>query len=471
MMYERCVNTGAIQRRYPKVRFRVVKKNLIGCPQRLEREPVGVRGILFLDAFQIGKSLRPTDFIAFLQVDLRPYRWSAGEIAGPMPAWPITCKKQGVLPSERGKSLVQLGTLRDPPDLPPMEILFGRTHGMAMARQKLERVAESTVPVLFQGESGTGKELFARVLHLRSQRARRPLVKVTCPAIPSSLIETELFGYEKGSFTGANGSKPGRVEGADQGTLFLDEIGSLDISVQVKLLQLLQEGIFFRVGGQEPRKIDMRLISAANYSLQQQVQEGSFRLDFLFRINAVTIEVLPLRQRIIDLPALLDHFLALYSRTFRRNTSPFSRDMLRLMHNYDWPGNIRQLENIVRSYVLIGSEEELAAELVATTCHLLSTEIDLASPVCLKQITKSATQNLESQIILRVLQANGWNRQKTAKWLKISYRSLLYKLRDLGLQSPRTQPTVRSITASLPNSPGIPFDQRESCTIGGDNPG
>lgn len=330
---------------------------------------------------------------------------------------------------------MRLATLPDIRELPPMDLLFGRTHGMATARQKLERVADSTVPVLFQGESGTGKELFARVLHLRSPRARRELVKVTCPAIPSSLIETELFGYERGSFTGANGSKPGRVEFADQGTLFLDEIGSLEMSVQVKLLQLLQEGVFFRVGGQEPKKINTRLISAANYSLQQQVQEGTFRLDFLFRINAVTIDVLPLRQRVIDIPALLDHFLGLYSGTFRRNAKPFSRDILGLMHNYDWPGNIRQLENMVRSYVLIGSEEALAAELLPTGFNQSSTEIDLAKPVCLKQITKSATQHLESQIILRVLQANGWNRQKTAKWLKISYRSLLYKLRDFGIQS------------------------------------
>jgi two-component system, NtrC family, response regulator AtoC len=316
-----------------------------------------------------------------------------------------------------------------------MDLLFGRTHGMATARQKLERVAESAVPVLLQGESGTGKELFAWVLHLRSPRARRPLVKVTCPAIPSSLIESELFGYEKGSFTGANASKPGRVECADQGTLFLDEIGSLDMSVQVKLLQLLQDGVFFRVGGQEPRKINTRLVSAANYSLSQQVQEGTFRLDFLFRINAVTIEVLPLRQRAIDIPALLDHFLSLYSGTFRRNVKPFSRDILRLMQNYDWPGNIRQLENMVRSYVLIGSEEAIAADLVPSRLNRIGTEIDLAKPVCLKQITKTATQHLEAQIILKVLQANGWNRQKTAKWLKISYRSLLYKLRDFGIQS------------------------------------
>jgi two-component system response regulator AtoC len=306
---------------------------------------------------------------------------------------------------------------------------------MATAREKLKRVAESNIPVLFQGESGTGKEILAKLLHSQSSRAKCALVKVTCPAIPSTLIETELFGYEKGAFTGANSTKPGRVEFAHQGTLFLDEIGSLDPSVQIKLLQLLQEGTYFRVGGQEARHIDTRLISAANYSLQQQVADGTFRMDLLFRINAVTIQVLPLRQRIVDLPALVDYFLYVNAIAFRRKVKPLSRNILTLMRSYHWPGNIRQLENLIRSYVLIGSEEALEAELLPSTSQQVSTEIYLGEPVCLKSITKEARYDLERQIILKVLQANGWSRQKTAKWLKISYRSLLYKLRGFGIQS------------------------------------
>jgi two-component system, NtrC family, response regulator AtoC len=318
-------------------------------------------------------------------------------------------------------------------DLPPAEVIFGRTSLMAVAREKLERVAETTVPVLLQGESGTGKEIFAKLLHTHSDRSKNALVKVACPAIPHSLIESELFGYEKGAFTGAYATKRGRVELAHMGTLFLDEIGDLDMSVQAKLLQLLQDGSFIRVGGQESRKVNTRLVSAASENLRQQAEEGGFRLDFLFRVNAVTIELAPLRQRTVDLPTLIDFFLERHSRTFRRSPKPLARDVMRLMQNYDWPGNIRQLENMIRSYVLIGSEEALAEEMapaLPTSQSRLNTDIDLTNPISLKEITRTATQDLERQIIFKVLEANGWSRRKTAKWLNISYRSLLYKLQD-----------------------------------------
>jgi two-component system response regulator AtoC len=318
-------------------------------------------------------------------------------------------------------------------DLPPGEVIFGRSPLMASAREKLDRVAQTTVPVLLQGESGTGKEIFAKLLHAYSNRSGGAWVKVACPAIPHTLIESELFGYEKGAFTGAYATKSGRVELAHMGTLFLDEIGDLDLSVQAKLLQLLQDGSFMRVGGQESRTVNIRLVSAASKSLRQQAEDGGFRLDFLFRINAVTIELPPLRQRTVDLPMLTDYFLALYSKTFHNNPKPISREVTRLMLRYDWPGNIRQLENMIRSYVLIGSEEVLAADLVVSaqaSSTLLNTEIDLSNPISLKEITRAATQDLERQIILKVLEANGWSRRKTAKWLNISYRSLLYKLQD-----------------------------------------
>ena len=326
-------------------------------------------------------------------------------------------------------------------DLPPIEVVFGQTASMSLVRQKLERVADTNIPVLLQGESGTGKEIMAKLLHVRSCRASNPLVKVNCPAIPHSLIETELFGYEKGSFTGAFSTKRGRVEAAHMGTLFMDEIGSLDLAVQAKLLQLLQDGSFVRVGGQEPRKVDTRVVSAANRDLRLQTQDSTFRLDLLFRINAVTIELSPLRERAADLPILAEYFLEVYGRAFRREPAPLSRDVLSLMQSYDWPGNIRQLENLLRSYVLIGSEDALVSELLSSSSTNVA-KIDLTKSISLKQITKNATQNLERQIILKVLQANGWSRQKTAKWLRISYRSLLYKLRDAGI------PAIRSNSAT-----------------------
>jgi len=323
----------------------------------------------------------------------------------------------------------------DSRDLPPMDVIFGRSSMMAAARGKLERVAETTVPVLLQGESGTGKEVFAKLLHARSNRAHCAWVKVTCPAIPSSLIESELFGYEKGAFTGAYSTKRGRMELAHMGTMFLDEVGSLDSSIQAKLLQVLQDGTFTRVGAQESRRVDARLVCAAKENLRHQAEDGNFRLDFFFRINAVTIDLPPLRQRTADLRVLIDYFLNKYSKAYRLEAKPLSSEITSIMQRYSWPGNIRQLENMIRSYVLIGDEECLIADLMPSIPSGVIPEIDLANPISLKEITRAARRGLEREIILKVLQANGWSRRKTANWLNISYRSLLYKLQESKVNS------------------------------------
>ena len=338
-------------------------------------------------------------------------------------------------------------------DLPPMDVIFGQTAAMHAVRKKIESVAKTPVPVLIQGDSGTGKEVCARLIHDLSERGT--LVKVSCPAIPHALLETELFGYEKGAFTGAHTTKRGRVEQAHHGTLFLDEVGSLDLGVQAKLLQLLQDGTFLRVGAHEPRTIETRLISVANRNLQQQVEEGSFRLDFLYRINAITIDLPPLRKRVEDLPALAAYFLEQHAQAFETSPPPLSRAVLRQMQLYDWPGNIRQLDNLMRSYVLIGNEEALMAELVPEERPVrdLMAEIDVSSPIALKVVTKNATHELERQIILKVLKANSWNRQKTAKWLQISYRSLLYKLNELGTAQ---APKLRRVSAAAKPKVGLP---------------
>lgn len=317
--------------------------------------------------------------------------------------------------------------------LPPVEVFFGRTKAMELIRRKLEMIARSNVAVLVQGESGTGKELCARLIHGTSESPGE-LVKVSCPAIPAGLIETELFGYEKGAFTGAHSTKRGRLEQAHNGTLLLDEVGGLDISVQSKLLQVLQDGSFMRVGGHETRNIQTRVVSVANRDLRDQVGEGTFRLDFLYRINTVTLQLPPLRQRTEDIPQLVEYFTALHASAFQVRPAPISRNILRLMQKYEWPGNIRQLDNMVRSYVLMGSEDALVSELVEEdrTPSQAAADVDLSQPIALKVVTKQATQELERQIILKVLKANNWNRQKTAKWLKISYRSLLYKLNEVG---------------------------------------
>jgi two-component system response regulator AtoC len=319
-------------------------------------------------------------------------------------------------------------------DLPPVDVIFGRTPEMQIIRRKLEMVAKTNVAVLVQGESGTGKELCARLIHGTSEKLGGELVKVSCPAIPQGLIETELFGYEKGAFTGAHSTKRGRLEQAHGGTLLLDEVGSLDIDVQSKLLQVLQDGSFMRVGGHDTRTIQTRVVSIANRDLRDQVADGTFRLDFLYRINAVTIQMPPLRRRAEDLPQLVDYLLGLHARVFRVSPAPLSRNVMRLMQRYDWPGNIRQLDNLIRSYALMGSEDALIAELVEEErpASKAVADVDVSQPISLKVVTKKATHELERQIILKVLKANNWNRQKTAKWLKISYRSLLYKLNDVG---------------------------------------
>jgi len=220
---------------------------------------------------------------------------------------------------------------------------------------------------------------------------------------------------------------------------------------------LLQDGSFVRVGGQEPKKINARIVSTANENLRKRAEEGSFRLDFFFRINAVTIDLPPLRQRIADLPVLIDYFFAVHSKALHCEPRPLSREMRRLMQKFHWPGNIRQLENLIRSYILIGSEEALASELVPTAMSDIAPEIDLANPISLKQITKEATHNLEQMIILKVLRANGWSRQKTAKWLNISYRSLLYKLEGSPVFAGAA--ASRSMRAGLNQSPS--YEQTE----------
>jgi two-component system response regulator AtoC len=319
--------------------------------------------------------------------------------------------------------------------IPPMRLIVGETAVMRAIVEKLERFAVTDVPVLLQGESGTGKEVLARLIHLSSHRSKNPLVKLSCPAIPPALLETELFGHERGAFTGAHVTKQGRVEQAHNGTLFLDEVGSLDIASQSKLLQVLDDGTFVRVGGQELRTIATRLISTSNGDLQRQVENGTFRLDFLFRINAVTIHVPPLRERRADIPMLAGHFIEQNARTFGMTPKRLSDSTLQRMQAHSWPGNIRQLENLLRSYVLTGREETILEQLESggkDTSEIL-TEVDLNGPIYLKRITKKATQELERKIIFKVLQANRWNRQKTAKCLKISYRSLLYKLNDFNM--------------------------------------
>jgi two-component system response regulator AtoC len=260
---------------------------------------------------------------------------------------------------------------------------------------------------------------------------------VNCPAIPGTLLESELFGYEKGAFTGAYGMKPGRVEMAHRGTLFLDEISELDLGLQSKLLQLLQDGQFCRIGAQEDKKVEVRVVCATNRKLEQEIDNGTFRQDLFYRINVVNLHIPALRERRPDIENLANYFLDYYNRKYNCRARALSSDLMAILQKYHWPGNIRELENLMKRYVILGSEEAISSDLVSREQEYLNPDINLEGPISLKKLTRQAVRELERKVILKVLQANHWNRKQAARALSISYRALLYKIRDAGLPSNR----------------------------------
>jgi len=324
-------------------------------------------------------------------------------------------------------------------EIPPEAVVFGQSEVMQALRSRLDKVASANVPVLIHGESGTGKDIIARLVHSRSPWKSGPFVKVNCPAIPGTLLESELFGYERGAFTGAYGSKPGRVEMAHRGTLFLDEISELDMSLQSKLLQLLQDGQFCRIGAQADKKVEVRVVCATNRKLEDEIENGNFRQDLYYRINVVNLFMPPLRERRGDIDGLVSYFLEYYNRKYNCKARPLSPELKEILQRYHWPGNIRELENLVKRYVILGSEDVISNDLQPRENDLIASDINLDGPISLKKLTRQATRALERKIILKVLHIHHWNRKQTAKTLNISYRALLYKIRDAGLPPNRAR--------------------------------
>src|SRR5688500_8969012 len=242
-------------------------------------------------------------------------------------------------------------------------MLFGNSERMSEVRDLIDRVSDTDVTVLIRGESGTGKELVARALHAQSLRKDKPFVKVNCAALPTELLESELFGFEKGAFTGAIQHKPGKFEFANHGTMFLDEIGDMSFPLQAKLLQVLQDGEFSRLGGKNDVQVDVRVITATNRDLETAVADGQFREDLYYRLNVVTITLPPLRDRLEEIPFLTDHFLKKYSVQYNKPESSVSANVARLFMEYEWPGNVRQLENMIKRMVVLGSEAPILTEL------------------------------------------------------------------------------------------------------------
>jgi two-component system, NtrC family, response regulator AtoC len=329
--------------------------------------------------------------------------------------------------------------------LPPESVIFGQTAALREVRQKLERVAGANISILITGESGTGKDIIARLLHLYSPWANGPFVKVNCPAIPGTLLESELFGYEKGAFTGALGTKPGRVEMAHRGTLFLDEISELDPTLQAKLLQLLQDGQFSRIGSQEDTKVEVRVVSATNRELHQEIDLGNFRHDLFYRIAAMTLHLPALRERAVDIPIICEYLLQYYNDKLNGRAPTLRPALLAKMQRYSWPGNVRQLENLIKRYVVMGTDDVIVSELLQTNDRDTFPDLTFEGPVSLKKLTRQTVRKVEARIILGALHANNWNRKKAARAVGISYRALLYKLKEVGIPQRRAAaPALRT---------------------------
>src|ERR1700745_830486 len=275
-------------------------------------------------------------------------------------------------------------------EIPPESIVFGNSDAMTALRSRLDKVAAANVPVLIHGESGTGKDIIARMIHGRSPWRTGPYVKVNCPAIPGTLLESELFGYEKGAFTGAYGTKPGRVELAHRGTLFLDEISELDLALQSKLLQLLQDGQFCRIGAQEDKRVEVRVVCATNRQLDVEIESGTFRQDLFYRINVVNLHMPALRERRADIEDLVSFFLDYYNRKYNCRAKALSSELMAVLQKYHWPGNIRELENQIKRYVILGSEEAISSDLVTHQPDYFNAEINFEGPISLKKLSGKA---------------------------------------------------------------------------------
>ena len=352
--------------------------------------------------------------------------------------------------------VVRAGSLPKTTSLPPEEIIFGRSAAMQPVRQLIGKLLSTDLPVLLQGENGTGKGLLAQYIHTRSPLSSGSFIKVNCAAMPGSLLESELFGYERGAFTDARTSKAGYVEMAEQGTLFLDQIADLDLSLQAKVLQLLQDGQFSRIGDTGERQANLRVVCATNRKLEREIEAGRFRQDLFYRINVVTIYLPPLRERREDVGLLADYFLSQLNARFERNTRPFPAEVLEMFAHQEWRGNIRELENLVARYSIMGSLDPVRTESTRVSYSLPAARIPAGGGISLKHIAKQAIREMEGNVILKVLRENKWNRRKAAQVLNISYRALIYKIQEAGLSTKNSRKASRDAASPPGNPASIP---------------
>ncbi len=325
---------------------------------------------------------------------------------------------------------------------------------MIRIREQVLQIAPVDVPVFLYGESGVGKEVIARMIHLRSPRATLPFIKVNCAALPSELLESELFGYEPGAFTGATRSKPGKFELANHGTIFLDEIAEMSTHLQAKLLHVLQDQQYSRLGGRALVNVDVRVIAATNADVHEAMRSGRFREDLYYRLNVFTVHVPPLRERTKEIPILLNHFVTKYSQKLQKGAPPIPDQLVSAAINYNWPGNLRELENFAKRYVILEDCEAMLRELSLLRAREEAADVapsgtnSVTQPQGLKSLVRGLKDQAEMQAIAQALDQTNWNRKEAAKLLNISYKALLYKIRQFNLDPGRT-PRSRSAQAPV----------------------
>ena len=345
---------------------------------------------------------------------------------------------------EKSELLSQMEELRQRAGRgPALSRMIGKSSGLQEVIRQIQKVAASNLTVLIQGETGTGKELVARALHDESSRRDKPFVAVDCGALAENLLESELFGHEKGAFTGADRRKEGQVTLAEGGTLFLDEVGNLPLGLQTKLLRVLQEKQVKPVGADKSRSIDVRFIAATNASLEEEAKAGKFRMDLYYRLAEFTIKVPPLRERREDLPGLSSHFKDQAGLEFRKPVGGVSGEAAILLMAHAWPGNIRELRNVIRQAVLLTPDSEINAGQIKSLLKGTSASVESPSPVevpvlpgqSLKQVAETAVEEAEKQAISHVLKTTGGNKSQAAKILKTDYKTLHLKIKKYKLQT------------------------------------
>ncbi|MEA3386769.1 MAG: sigma-54 dependent transcriptional regulator [Thermodesulfobacteriota bacterium] len=354
-----------------------------------------------------------------------------------------------------------------------MDLMIGNSRPIRRIKDLINQVVDTDLNVLICGESGVGKELVARTLHERSYRRDGPLIKVNCAALPSELLESELFGYERGAFTGAVQPKPGKFELADKGTILLDEIGDMPVALQAKLLQVLQDSEFARVGGVRNIRVNTWVVSATNHNLEEEVRKGGFREDFYYRINIIKIVVPPLKDRKEDIPLLIEHFIRKYKGMSKGGIVDISGKLEKVFAEYHWPGNVRELENYVRRLIVLKDADLLEEEMLESMGRQTSGDrpiaevwtpdeslIDSVLDNCrqemqiqfppLKEIRKKSLARIEKIVIEEALRRTNGNRKQAAQLLQISYKAILYKIKDFGVEMPSGGLVNNSLELKLP---------------------